>query len=194
MLANVYLKVEDSVLSSPEVAEHSMKESKPRKDRGTIVCTTIDHNRRVVFFFLFLSDIPHPALHYVADVQFFFTSHLLSNEIWHKHWCNISTSIASHPLLAEQHGALVAFSIALICLPACENLPHIVKLSSHLLVKHGFLIKWNIFFFTAFDYALLHSLSAANNSDNLLVHRYTILIIRWWTPVLRLSHYSIILF
>lgn len=53
MLANVYLKVEDSVLSSPEVAEHSMEESKPRKDRGTIVCTTIDHNRRVVFFFCF---------------------------------------------------------------------------------------------------------------------------------------------
>lgn len=71
MLANVYLKVEDSVLSSPEVAEHSMEESKPRKDRGTIVCTTIDHNRRVVGFFLFLSDIPHPALHYVADVHFF---------------------------------------------------------------------------------------------------------------------------
>lgn len=85
--------------------------------------------------------------------------------------------LAPQPVLADQqHRALVAFSIALIRLPACENLPRIVKVSSQLLVKQGVLIKWNIFSFTAFDYALLHSLSAANNSDNLVVHRYTILI------------------
>lgn len=83
-------------------------------------------------------------------------------------------------------------SITLCCV--CELLPCIVKMSSHLLGKHGSLIKWNIFFFTALDYALLHSLSAANNSDNLAVRRYTILIIWWWTLVLQLSHYSIILF
>lgn len=119
-------------------------------------------------------------------------SRLVSHLVIHLWFC---ANAASHSLLADQqHRAHVAFLVALTCLCVCENPLHIVKVSRHLLVEHGFLIKWNIFLFTALDYALLHSLSAANNSDNLVVHRFTVLITWWWTPVLQLSHYSIILF
>lgn len=53
--------------------------------------------------------------------------------------------------------------IALGCLYACAKLPHIVKVSRYLLVKHCFSIKCNIFLFTALDYVLFHSFSAAND-------------------------------
>ena len=108
-------------------SQHGRKQttSNSFQDCETIVCTANDHNWRVVFFGFYL--ISHILLFIMVltCIFFFFTSHLLSNEIWHNHWCNISTSVASHPLQAEQHGALVAFSIPLpwyACLHARTSL------------------------------------------------------------------------
>lgn len=143
------------------------------------VCSavTVESTKPCQTFVHLLKNVAYPALdNHDVDLIYWLLLHLI------------------HYLLITSTEHLWLSPFLLVWLPARENLPHIVKMSSQLLVKHGFLIKWNIFFFAAFDYALLHLLSAANNSDNVVVHRYTILIIRWWTPAPQLSHYSIILF
>lgn len=72
LLANIYFKVEDSVLSPPEVAELTAWKKanlvKIAKQLYAQLLIIIEE----LWIFLFLSDIPRPALHYGADVHLFF--------------------------------------------------------------------------------------------------------------------------